>query len=157
MALFQFYQIVAKYYLKTLLRSLKVATLAADNVRLSIILIQSLFLIKEREFCFFLFPLRFKLPIKLFVFYFYCIFQTLSFLFLRTLTITFRHTKSSTTPGKVLRNYWVHLVSLTDTIDKRKLLISGVVGYQYPPIFSFVRWLFDSTSEDVLFESSLRQ
>ena len=46
MVLFQFYQIVVKYYLKTLLRSLKVATLAADNARLSIILIQTLFLIK---------------------------------------------------------------------------------------------------------------
>ena len=43
MALFQYYQIVVKYYLKTLLQSLKVATLAADNARLSIILIQSLF------------------------------------------------------------------------------------------------------------------
>ena len=93
MALFQYYQIVVKYYLKTLLLSLKVATLAVDNARLSIILIQSLFLIKERYFRFFLFPLRFKLSFKLYVFYFYCIFHTLSFLFLRTLTIAFRHTK----------------------------------------------------------------
>ena len=93
MALFQYYQIVAKYYLKTLPRSLKVATLAADNVRLSIILIQSLFLIKERYFHFFRFPLRFKLSFKLSAFYFYRIFHILSFLFLRTLTITFRHMK----------------------------------------------------------------
>ena len=93
MALFQYYQIVAKYYLKTLPRSLKVATLAADNARLSIILIQSLFLIKERYFHFFRFPLRFKLSFKLYVFYFYRIFHILSFLFLRTLTITFRHMK----------------------------------------------------------------
>ena len=93
MVLFQFYQIVVKYYLKTLLRSLKVATLAADNVRLSIILIQSLFLIKERYFHFFRFPLRFKLSFKLSAFYFYRIFHILSFLFLRTLTITFRHMK----------------------------------------------------------------
>ena len=70
MVLFQFYQIVVKYYLKTLLRSLKVATLAADNARLSIILIQTLFLIKERYFHFFRFPLRFKLSFKLFVFLF---------------------------------------------------------------------------------------
>ena len=105
MVLFQFYQIVVKYYLKTLLRSLKVATLAADNARLSIILIQTLFLIKERYFRFFLLPLRFKLSFKLSVFFFYHIFHTLSFLFLRTLTITFRHTKSSATPGKVLRNW----------------------------------------------------
>ena len=81
MVLFQFYQIVVKYYLKTLLRSLKVATLAADNARLSIILIQTLFLIKERYFRFFLLPLRFKLSFKLFVFYFYRIFHILSFLF----------------------------------------------------------------------------
>ena len=93
MALFQYYQIVAKYYLKTLPRSLKVATLAADNARLSIILIQSLFLIKERYFHFFRFPLRFKLSFKLSAFYFYRIFHILSFLFLRTLTITFRHMK----------------------------------------------------------------
>ena len=59
MVLFQFYQIVVKYYLKTLLRSLKVATLAADNARLSIILIQTLFLIKERYFP--LFPLLFEI------------------------------------------------------------------------------------------------
>ena len=87
MVLFQFYQIVVKYYLKTLLQSLKVATLAADNARLSIILIQNLFLIKERYFRFFLFPLRFKLSFKLSIFYFYRFFLTLSFLFLRTLTI----------------------------------------------------------------------
>ena len=56
MVLFQFYQIVVKYYLKTLLQSLKVATLAADNARLSIILIQNLFLIKERYFPLFSLP-----------------------------------------------------------------------------------------------------
>ena len=64
-----------------------------DNARLSIILIQSLFLIKERYFHFFRFPLRFKLSFKLSAFYFYRIFHILSFLFLRTLTITFRHMK----------------------------------------------------------------
>ena len=99
MALFQYYQIVAKYYLKTLPRSLKVTTLAADNARLSIILIQALFLIKERYFRFFLFTLRFKLSFKLYVFYFYRIFQTLSFLFSRTLTIyTQVHEKASQCP-----------------------------------------------------------
>ena len=104
MALFQFYQIVAKYYLKTLLRSLKVATLAADNARLSIILIQSLFLIKERYFRFFLFPLRFKLSFKLYVFYFYRIFHILSFLFLRTLTMLFLNTPDRPAIGRISNN-----------------------------------------------------
>ena len=75
MALFQYYQIVVKYYLKTLLRSLKVATLAADNARLSIILIQTLFLIKERDFSLLSLPVEFHIIIRLSDFYFYHIFS----------------------------------------------------------------------------------